>query len=207
MKQFAILVAVFLGVAAGSADGAVIDFQALETANANPSNFVPNFNFYDEDGFRLSDGSGILFPGTLTTQWANSGNSTAIHSNNPTDLITMVDLGGNPFGVSTVDLSELSLSAGTPTARFIGNKVGGGSVIQTIILDDLLGVETFNLQLLDPAFSALTSLDFQDFDQSTFTQVQFDNITITSVPEPTTLLLMASGLACLVGYARRGKAT
>lgn len=144
-------------------------------------------------------------PASLMTYTPDNGSYTGSAALfNEASLGTQVRLtatGGRRFSLFSLDLAPLFLFPGgsdTQMVTFTGTQVGGMTV--TRMFDLALG-ETALQRVRLEGFRNLTSatLDFGDPDGA----AQFDNIGASVVPEPSTYLLMATGLLGLGAVARR----
>ena len=104
------------------------------------------------------------------------------------------------FNLNSIDLSEYSTSVLGPTfVKFTGHMFAGGTVTQTINLDEVFGNET------------LIFTGFEDLRSVTWTQEpqfhQFDNIRLdgSAVPLPAAIWLFGSRLIGLLGFSRKNK--
>jgi len=178
----------------------IIDFESLTISNNNNFNFVPGNFAYDEKGFHLSTtmNSGLLFPGTSASLYALAGNSTAVQANSLLDTSVLQAIGGGAFSVSSIDVSETCLTCGPQIVNFVGNIVGGGTVTQSFTMDNVSGRQTVAFS----GFGNITSLNWFYGNNS---RAQVDNIVTGAamVPEPTTCLLLGSGLIALLGWNRK----
>ncbi len=167
-----------------------MDFQSLEHVD---SATVSHGTTYSEDGYTLNvDGSlGFVTFGTLETRYTGS---TAMAMRQSQAKTTLTRDAGGTFGVTSIDLAELnnSLPAVVP---FVGTLSGGGTTVQSFSLDEVaFGAETF---FFNSTFANITSLSWTQ--ESNFHQ--FDNICLSAVPEPTSLILV--GMACAPMLLRR----
>ncbi len=115
-----------------------------------------------------------------------------------------VTAGGSPFSVSSLTLAPgLGLfSFEATTVMFTGMINGGGMVMQTF---ELAAGSVTPMMINLSGFTNLSSLTYE-VTAPTYDGVQVDDIMFSSVavvPEPSTVLLLGTGLAGIAGFARR----
>lgn len=128
--------------------------------------------------------------------------SPALFNNSSTG--TAVDItgaNGSAFSFFSIGLAPyLGLFGGSTTVSFVGTVFGGGTVSRVITLPgatNTMSNFTFN------NFSNLSSLRLTVTSPAFDPYVQFDNVSVSVVPEPASVVLMAVGLLALGVCARR----
>jgi hypothetical protein len=108
------------------------------------------------------------------------------------------------FSFRSIDLAPIFLIGGGPAAgmmpvMFTGMRMGAMTVTQMFNVS--LGATALTTYMFSDQFTNLTSVRMEpgapDF------AVQFDNVNVGVVPEPSTYVLMATGLAAIALVARR----
>jgi hypothetical protein len=136
------------------------------------------------------------------TTWAGFDNTFGV------ETITMSAVSGATFSLAAADFSEFFVDGGeAQTVAVTGNFFGGGSIFQLITLDGVAdgagAANDFQTELFGAAWTNLVNVTFD----ATGTGNEWwalDNVVvdeIAAVPEPSTWLMLGSGLALV--YARR----
>lgn len=116
--------------------------------------------------------------------------------NTPNGTITLTQVGGGTFSLSSIALTEVDTSRlGPTTVSFTGNLAGGGTLNASLALDGVFGFETLDFA----GWTNLVSVTWQQTPQFH----QFDNISINQVPVPSSLALLGLGLGFLGFRLRR----
>lgn len=183
----------FLGVA-NVANAVIIDFNSLEIAN-NVVNPVPSP--YVEDGFQIS-GQNLGSAGVDNQAYAGSA---GMHDRTINGTVLLeIAAGGSPFNLNSIELSLLDPSGVSSLVTFTGTLFGGGTVFQAF-QTTVFAFQQFNFNI---TFSNLAAVSWVQ-GTGVFNNHQFDNVNVDVVPEASTLLLLASGLAGLGFFRMRRK--
>ena len=176
----ALALALFAGA---SAHAAVITFDGLVPP-------VPGTS-HRENGFVLTSTNGHFIAG------GNFGSVTSgpvIFPDLVSTIFTLQTEDGRPFNVSSIELGPLNGSVGAQTVTFTGHTSGGGTVSADFTTTSTYELTSYKMgPILHVAIAALTWTP-----GLTIT----DNITVTAVPEPTTLAALALSATALL-YRRR----
>ena len=200
MKRLVSLIGLLLLAAlAGKAEASivVIDFEVLK--HEDDSDGADIGPIYSEDGFTLTAQhfSPIANPpsfqtfGTLSNLFAGS---TALSHSRSLGEIILTETGGSPFNLISIELAEHPGrdTSGNPADSgpfdmvFTGTQVGGSTVSQTITVDSFLTLKTFEFFGFDNVVSVNW---FQGGGPPSSPTHQFDNIVVSPIPEPTSLVV------------------
>ena len=176
----------------------------FEGSAVGPGSFIVPVTPYVEAGFTLDN---LLDSGGTSDGIFDSLSPFPVNTNGTDSFLwcgvcatplQITQVGLSPFSVQSIDLTNYKLGFFTAglAINAVGNLNGGGTVLQTFNLVQDTWI-TFNFSA---GFTNLDSLDLA----ITGGDVAIDNIVL--VPEPTTLLLLGTGLAMVgVRYRRRRK--
>src|SRR5688500_7760858 len=137
--------------------------------------------------------------------------------------VTMAPVAGGTFSLLSFDGAEMWLDSVAATSggftnalniHVVGNLSGGGTVAADFLLDQLKdgagGLADFQSFLFGAGWTDLTSVVWSGTDaQGGLASMAFDNINASSasVPEPSTLLLIAAAMLGFAGWRRRASAS
>ena len=181
---------------------AVIDFESLAQDNADVNSHGA---IYSEDGYRLenlatAENSG--FDPSFSSYGTLAGDfsvSTSLMNDNYLGITRLSAINGSLFSMYSIDVSEISqASAYTDTITFHGITFDGSDVYQSFGIDGVFGNETL---YFDITFGDLVQVEWEN--PSNF--VQFDNITASPVPVPSSILLFGTVLTALAAAGKRRK--
>ncbi|MBC8087188.1 MAG: PEP-CTERM sorting domain-containing protein [Phycisphaerae bacterium] len=186
------------------AQSSVANFNTL-TDPGNSVRFVENC--YVEANLRFTVvGDACGTPDSFAT-WGSADalfytGSPALFNNSATG--TAIDIGsssGARFSLFSIDLTSFLGAIGNPTSvLFEGSLEGGGSLSRTVDVD---GATTTPTSVAFSDWVGLSSVRLTVTDPSFEPYVQFDNVSVSVVPEPASIALLGVGLAVIGAAARR----
>lgn len=166
---------------AGAGETSLLQYEAMGfRLTSNPT------------GFRASCPGDAYYPGSAALRIAASGATASLGSTS-----------GAAFSATSIDLGSLFAFASSEIT-FTGILVGGGTVTQTFRLAGNTGDNALATFTFSPAFANLRQLDFG---AQVTPFYQFDNVVLnaSTVPEPSTGVLLGSGLLVVAGAMARRK--
>jgi hypothetical protein len=203
MKKIFSLIAIGFGFASGGANAAIITFEDVVANNTSTSGPQTSNGYRFEPTTATNDlvfvhrnggpcGGGCVDNGSKALGVFNIDQSAPFE-------VRMTAVDSSTFSLLSFDYSELFNFTTTPGGNIVltGSVFGGGTVTASFSIDQTSqSYQTANIV----GFSNLTSVLFSS-DQFFPT---YDNITVTSVPEPGSVALVALAIAGL-GFTRRKK--
>ena len=193
MKNIILMVVMFFSLVALilPANAAVLTFDGLSGELGST---------YTESGFTLTAGEGSSFYSIVETDvedgYSYTGSETLM--NNYAAATTLTSADGSLFNLTSIDLAEAFniddlLSATTITFDVVYSDGSTYSFDRTT--DGIEGAETFTFG------AELTNLVSLSFGEDEY--IQFDNVTASAVPVPSSILLLVAGTGVLVGIRRK----
>ncbi len=112
--------------------------------------------------------------------------------------LTLSSVSGGLFDLVSLDFAEFSTPAAyySPTVKIRGNKADGSVITTTMQADRIIDGHGYLDDFETISFTDFTNLLSVDLIAPT-DGYSVDNIVVESVPEPTTLILLVTGLAVL----------
>nr|WP_319494456.1 PEP-CTERM sorting domain-containing protein [uncultured Desulfobacter sp.] len=192
MKNILLMVGILLGLVLFvlPASAAVITFDGLSGEIGSS---------YTESGFTLTADDDSVFYSIVETDveagYSYTGSETLM--NNYATATTLTSTNGSLFNLTSIDLAEAfngdALYATSITFDAVYSD--GSTYSFTLTTDGNEGAETFTF---GAELTNLASLSFGDYEY-----VQFDNVTASAVPVPSSILLLVAGTGVLVGIRRK----
>jgi len=177
---------------AGVAPAQVIGFE-----NFAPPGGLVNINPttpYVEAGFQflpLNGSSAVFDSANSTTMLGNPSSWFGFAGGN---TITLTRLSGPPFSLTSLLAGPSSIAQGNPVSlSLVGNVVGGG---------------TLNSSFLNLTTATLENLNWTNLASVTLSSTidaGIDNVNVTPVPEPTSLILVGASLLVGGAWCRRNR--
>jgi len=199
-----------LAVTSGSAMAGDIVLDFSDVAPGTLSVFNP----YQSQGFTLTSSSGgFVFNspdtgnGVTQTPGMNSyyANANGLAAFSPA-TVTLTQTDGDPFSLLSIALARNFEYDNAPTVAFTGTLLGGGTVNETFTVTTPTGPPAAFQTFSFTGFTGLTSVSWDQPNYQVAPLNQFTNITLSTVPEPSSLILGGigtTGLAVVTLMARR----
>jgi len=193
MKNIILMVVMFFSLVALilPANAAVLTFDGLSGELGST---------YTESGFTLTASEGSSFYSIVETDVEDGYSYTYSETlmNNYATATTLTSADGSVFNLTSIDLAEAFniddlLYATTIIFDAVYSDGSTSSFERTT--DGIEGAETFTF---GAELTNLVSLSFGDYEY-----IQFDNVTASAVPIPSSILLLVAGTGVLVGIRRK----
>ena len=193
MKNIILMVVMFFSLVALilPANAAVLTFDGLSGELGST---------YTESGFTLTASEGSSFYSIVETDVEDGYSYTYSETlmNNYATATTLTSADGSVFNLTSIDLAEAfnidDLLYAT-TIIFDAVYSDGSTYSFERTTDGIEGAETFTF---GDELTNLVSLSFGDDEY-----IQFDNVTASAVPIPSSILLLVAGTGVLVGIRRK----
>ena len=190
---------VILGWAVSSGSAMASD-TILDFSDVAPGSLYV-FNPYQSQGFTLvSSSGGFVFNSPDTGNGSAQppgGNDYYAGANGLAAFspatITLTQTDGDPFSLLSIDLARNFAYDDAPTVSFTGTMLGGGTVNESFTVTTPTGFPGAFQEFSLTGFTELTSVSWDQPDYSVAPLNQFSEITLSTVPEPTSLLLGGIG--------------
>jgi hypothetical protein len=192
MKNIILMVGMLLSLVAFilPADAAVLTFDGLSGDVGST---------YTESGFTLiADDDSVFYSiveADVSDEFYYTGSETLMNSYTTSTTLTSAD--GSAFNLTSIDLAEAFTgeSFWATTITFDVVYKDGSTYAFDLTTDGIEGAETFTF---GDEMTNLASLSFGDHEY-----IQFDNVTASTVPVPSSILLLVAGTGVLVGIRRK----
>lgn len=165
------------------ANNTILDFDSLLHSDTS---YTDQGRIYLEDGYKLDANNDLGFAnwGTLSENYI--GSPSLLNDAGP-GLTTLKRADNQLFNLYSIDLAGLFIGVTGINVTFIGTKADNSLVSQTFTGPLTSATYTFN------NFTNLSKVEWLQ-DNDTLGLHQFDNIVVSSVPEPNKAFLLGVGL-------------